>query len=592
MANISYNNKNTGDRFSASEVNQIKSVVNTNYNELQGIDSRLTSAESSITSLEGVTIPDIESNITVLTDGLSELQLRRADWDTATITVLDNADKWIESHTQTHTYSADWNESYTRVSTTSAGWEEAYNSVSTTSAKWDLAYNTVISLSTDWAIDIDTQLDITTTDLYTTVRSNSASWSPVDDGELDLTEVDNLYVKGPKWTPLEDTTNIVSWHDASDESTIAVDGDNNLTGWVDKLTQQDGMFVDINNDASDGGGDVLSLTSTINGLNVVNINENSFLRYGSYTNIGNTSSIFLVCRVDIVNENSDSVLAFKSPGGVMSWQLGSGNQNKFSGLFASSNLGAESGLTMGDDLRSSVNLFHIKFDWSGQKLYGYLNGEEVFSTTYTQHDSIGNDLLYLFINRGEQAGITGAVAELITTTDISDENTTKIESYLCDKWDIQIAGGHPYEIPSRTIDSEITFTEDVSWPQGGSVDTNDVNTVVKANSGSWGSAGGFTNWSEDTSGNIIPAANATYDIGSAEKKVRHFYLSDTTMYFGESEVSFNSGNVLRSVEFSESVEVPAPGSPGRKGDIRYITPYMYVCIETDTWVRQTVETGW
>lgn len=590
MANITYSNKSAGDQFSSSEVNQIKSVVNTNYGELQGIDSRLNSAESSITSLEGVTIPDINSNITVLTDGLSELQLRRADWDTATITVLDNADKWIESHTQTHTYSADWNESYTRVSTTSAGWEEAYNSVSTTSAKWDLAYNTVISLSTDWAIDIDTQLDITTTDLYLTVTSNSASW--VDSGtSVTSTYVDDNFVDSVKWDPATDPSSIISWHDASDESTIAVDADNNLTGWVDKLTQQDGMYVDINNDASDGGGSVLSLTSTINGRNVVNINENSFLRYGSYTNIGDTYSLFLVCRVDIIDNVSDSVLAFKTPGGLMSWQVQAGNQNKFSVEFSGNTMGATI-TEMATNLSGAPFLLQLKFDWSAQALYGYINGELKMTNTYTNFDSIGNDILYMFINRGEQTGPTGAVAELITTTDIGATNTAKIESYLCDKWGIQIVTGHPYEGVPKTVDSQITFNDNIYWPQGGSDDTNAVNTVVKTNSGTWGSSGGLSNWSEDMNGHILPGSNATYDIGSAEKKVRHFYLSDATMYFGESEVSFNSGNVLRSVEFSESVEVPAPGSPGRKGDIRYITPYMYVCIETDTWVRQTVETGW
>lgn len=44
--------------------------------------------------------------------------------------------------------------------------------------------------------------------------------------------------------------------------------------------------------------------------------------------------------------------------------------------------------------------------------------------------------------------------------------------------------------------------------------------------------GGFTNWSEDSNGHIIPASNATYDIGSAEKKVRHFYLSDNSLQIG------------------------------------------------------------
>lgn len=586
MANITYSNKSAGNQFSAAEVNQIKSVVNTNYSELQGVDSRLNSAESSITSLEGVTIPDINSSLSTLTNNLDTvtsnvdgLLLSRADWDTAALTVNDNQNKWMETYTVTSRSSADW--------------DETYSSVSTSSANWDLAYSTVISLSTDWAIDIDTQLDITTTDLYATVTSNSASWA---DSSTSVTQtyVDENYVDGVKWTPLDDTSSIVAWHDASDTTTLTTDVDNNLTGWVDKITGTNAMWIEENEFATDGGGTVLSNTTTVNGLNVVYINENAFLRYSSnpYITIGNTASIFIVFRVDTVNDQSDAVLSFKTPGGSSSWQLGSGNQNKFSGLFSAANMGSSGNSVMADDLTGVLSLVQLKFDWANQTVTGYLNGAQAFTDTYTQFNSIGNDLLYLFINRGEQKGITGAACELITTNDISYTNTTKIESYLCSKWGVQIASGHPYESTPRVTNSEVTFTEQIFWPQGGSADTNTVNTVVKANSGSWGSAGGFTNWSEDSNGHIIPASNATYDIGSAEKKVRHFYLSDTTMYFGEAEVAFNSGNILRSVELTESVEVPAPTSPGRKGDMRYIAPYMYVCIEADTWVRQTVETGW
>jgi len=42
----------------------------------------------------------------------------------------------------------------------------------------------------------------------------------------------------------------------------------------------------------------------------------------------------------------------------------------------------------------------------------------------------------------------------------------------------------------------------------------------------------FTQWN-DTSGHIIPSANAQFDIGSAEYKVRHFYLSSNSMYIGD-----------------------------------------------------------
>ena len=37
-----------------------------------------------------------------------------------------------------------------------------------------------------------------------------------------------------------------------------------------------------------------------------------------------------------------------------------------------------------------------------------------------------------------------------------------------------------------------------------------------------------------TEGHIIPTTNSTYDIGSAEYKVRHLFLSDNSIYMGTS----------------------------------------------------------
>ncbi len=53
----------------------------------------------------------------------------------------------------------------------------------------------------------------------------------------------------------------------------------------------------------------------------------------------------------------------------------------------------------------------------------------------------------------------------------------------------------------------------------------------------------LTNWSEDANGHIIPATNATYDIGSAEKKVRHLYLSQNSLYMG-SGTDTNAGTAI------------------------------------------------
>jgi len=43
-------------------------------------------------------------------------------------------------------------------------------------------------------------------------------------------------------------------------------------------------------------------------------------------------------------------------------------------------------------------------------------------------------------------------------------------------------------------------------------------------------------WDITSAGHLIPATNSTYDIGSAEYKVRHLYLSSTSMYMGDNEI--------------------------------------------------------
>jgi hypothetical protein len=58
-------------------------------------------------------------------------------------------------------------------------------------------------------------------------------------------------------------------------------------------------------------------------------------------------------------------------------------------------------------------------------------------------------------------------------------------------------------------------------------------------------------------GNILPHTNSTYDIGSADKKIRHLYLSDNSLYIGDlqfSNVDLQEVKNLRSGAFATSVQ--------------------------------------
>ena len=116
------------------------------------------------------------------------------------------------------------------------------------------------------------------------------------------------------------------------------------------------------------------------------------------------------------------------------------------------------------------------------------------------------------------------------------------------------------------------------------------------------------NISIDTS--IIPDANAAYDLGSAEYKIRHLFLSDNSVYFGnendtlEEMSQFSKDNLDRNAEVYVNTDanftIPAAAtSPGKKGNILIEGGFMYVCIRTSdlddgivNWVRTTVEQAW
>lgn len=115
----------------------------------------------------------------------------------------------------------------------------------------------------------------------------------------------------------------------------------------------------------------------------------------------------------------------------------------------------------------------------------------------------------------------------------------------------------------------------LSYSSGSSYSDSDVSTFLNGN----------------IDGHLIPDTNITYDLGSPEKKFRYLYLDSSTMFLGDTP--FSASNVDHSMEVY--VDQPAPVSStaeGKRGDVRVVDGYMYVCVDTNTWVRSAVETNW
>jgi hypothetical protein len=97
------------------------------------------------------------------------------------------------------------------------------------------------------------------------------------------------------------------------------------------------------------------------------------------------------------------------------------------------------------------------------------------------------------------------------------------------------ASGSQYtiEASAQTINS----IDDIADVDTSSTAPTDGQALVWNNTDSeWqpGNVTQFSSWSQDANGSIVPANNAVYDLGTAEKKVRDLYLSDNSLRFGSS----------------------------------------------------------
>ena len=54
--------------------------------------------------------------------------------------------------------------------------------------------------------------------------------------------------------------------------------------------------------------------------------------------------------------------------------------------------------------------------------------------------------------------------------------------------------------------------------------------------------GGLTDVNGPMSGSVIPDTNSTYDLGSAENKIRHLYLSNNSIYTTGGELSIGNAD--------------------------------------------------
>lgn len=102
------------------------------------------------------------------------------------------------------------------------------------------------------------------------------------------------------------------------------------------------------------------------------------------------------------------------------------------------------------------------------------------------------------------------------------------------------------------------------------------------------------------SGHYIPMHNSLYDIGSAEYKVRHLFLSDNSLYMGNNKLNAvgdellftkSDDQVVKTCIVKTDLQVPASSaSPGKKGEIAVDDTHFYLCWQNDQWKRLALTT--
>ena len=61
------------------------------------------------------------------------------------------------------------------------------------------------------------------------------------------------------------------------------------------------------------------------------------------------------------------------------------------------------------------------------------------------------------------------------------------------------------------------------------------------------------NYTVGLTGHIIPDTNAAYDLGNAEYKIRHLFLSDNSLHIGDTTIS--AGDTLGDIQFPSGITV-------------------------------------
>ena len=243
------------------------------------------------------------------------------------------------------------------------------------------------------------------------------------------------------WLPSD--VPIASWYDGADEDTITESG-GKVSQWDDKSPREIPVIQTNGSDQPSYG------TRTLNGLNVLDFDGNSFLRATNFEFETSDLLIAVVYEADSVYSQFNSVYSLTndfSP--EEGFQFQAAENSRFVGELAKKD-GANVNPSNGPYPGPAINV--AEFNLSGNFAATYYNGlldgiEENFQDITVFRD------FKIFSNRLTTSPLNGACAELIVSYDTSPEKRQLLEGYLACKWGLQseLPNDHTYKTACPTI---------------------------------------------------------------------------------------------------------------------------------------------
>jgi len=239
------------------------------------------------------------------------------------------------------------------------------------------------------------------------------------------------------WTPSQ-ISNLISWYDAADLSTITEEG-----GLVSLLADKSGNKYGA---TSAGGAKPQTGTRTLNGKNVLDFDgADNFLANGSviFPSSGDIA-VFSVNIIDSVATGSDSIIS--TDGAFFDFEFRANNASQFDGEVY--------GATLTGGPFPGPSIYNANFDFTGLGINNaFIDGtQRATNVTYsTKLDT--TQVLYVMANTNITQFLEGAVAEVILTEDVTLGTRQRVEGYLAWKWGLvaNLPGGHPYKIIRPTV---------------------------------------------------------------------------------------------------------------------------------------------